>query len=127
MKKHSSPDDFWTVSIEELRVAVFCGIHPWEKEKPQKICVSVTLTARADKKHSGDTIKDVMNYQTIADAILKDWPKRPHTPLLETWAEDLVTLCFEDNRVQSASVKITKTAPYPEAKGVGVTLTRYRP
>lgn len=131
MTKNNFPqytDDMWRIFIRDLKVMLPCGVKAWEKGGPQEVLVTIEMWGRADEKFTPEKeLSDAIDYSRVADVILKEWPKRSHIPLLEQWAEELVALCFEDEKVTEVKVSLTKTAPYPEAAGgVGVSLFRRR-
>jgi dihydroneopterin aldolase len=68
---------------------------------------------------------EFLDYDPIRKAI-RAWPGRPHTPLLETLAEELVALCLADPRVQSCRVSVAKPDIFNEAAAAGVELFRTR-
>ena len=103
------------------------GVYDAEKEAPQEIAINVSLTWEADKKHSSDQLGDVVDYDSlIVQPILKKWPLRAHTQLIEKLAEDAIELCFKDYRVMGAEVSITKTQAYSTGTNPVVSLRRHR-
>ncbi len=111
--------------IENARCRVRLGIHDHEKHGPQEILVSVRLsfpfTALRRIRHIDDTV----NYEPLRDFI-RSWAHRPHVPLIEDLLDELVTRCFDDERVEHVQATIRKTTIFEEVQeiGVGVESTR---
>jgi dihydroneopterin aldolase len=68
---------------------------------------------------------EFLDYDPVRQAI-RAWPGRPHTPLLETLAEELVALCLADPRVTACRVCIAKPDIFNEAAAAGVEIFRTR-
>lgn len=96
------------------------GLHPWElhPERPTRLCVNVEMFAWliGVKAHDKDLYID---YDPVRNSITK-WPERPHTPLLETLARELVEVCFENPLVDAIRISITKLDIFNEADGAGI-------
>src|SRR5215831_7166043 len=56
--------------FRDFRLSVSIGIHDFERKSPQTVVLNVDLVlAPADKPH-GDRIANVLNYDTVHDAIV---------------------------------------------------------
>src|SRR5450432_2629021 len=121
----STDKGYVRMMIRDLVTEVRLGLHPWERhpEKPQRIVVNVDMYAAPRKR--GGKKPSVVDYDPIR-AALKKWPRRKHTVFIETLLEELVTLCFRDDRVQACRVSILKPDIYNEAAGAGVEIFRVR-
>lgn len=115
------------IIVRGLKTNIMVGLHPWEThpERPTPVIVDVELFAQGEE--AGDSAATIIDYDPIRDLVTKQWPKRPHTPLLETWVEELVAFCFAMPRVDACRVSIVKPHIFPEADGVGVEVFRVRP
>ncbi|WP_293376009.1 dihydroneopterin aldolase [Phenylobacterium sp.] len=111
--------DYQAAILEDVEVSVRCGLHPWEQhpERPNRLLVSVELyTATVFDAESGHGYLD---YDRVRDEILR-WPKRGHTPLLETLLADLTDFVFEDPLVDAARISIRKPDIFNETRAAGV-------
>jgi dihydroneopterin aldolase len=106
------------VFLRDIVTEAQVGLHPWERhaERPTRLIVNVDMFGRPG---------EFLDYDRIREAI-RGWPLRPHTPLLETLAEELVALCLEDARVQSCRVSVAKPDIFNEAAAAGVEIVRRR-
>jgi dihydroneopterin aldolase len=121
----NSSKDHIRIMLKDVEVHAHVGLHPWEKhpERPTRLIINIDMYAHLKSKaHSADTIVD---YDLIRNA-LKKWPSRPHTPLLETLAEELMTLAFENQSVEACRISIVKPDIFAEAAGAGVEIYRTR-
>ncbi len=103
------------------------GLHPWEQhpERPTRLLVDVELYAFAPDWQAA-ALHDVVDYDRVRTR-LAAWRTRPHTPLLETLALELIVQCFEDARVDAVRVALTKPDIFNEAEGAGIEVFRLRP
>jgi dihydroneopterin aldolase len=118
--------DYIRVLIKDLKVETQVGLHKWEQhpERPTRLILNVEMFARLDKKPNHERA-NIVDYDYVRNAV-KKWPNRPHTPLLETLAEEVIGLCFENPRVEACRVSLVKPDIFNEADAVGVEIYRTR-
>jgi 7,8-dihydroneopterin aldolase/epimerase/oxygenase len=119
-----SHQDHLIVRLKNVVVETRCGIHPWEQhpERPNKLSIDISLFAGLE--HRRLAAFGFIDYDHIRD-FLRQFPDRPHTPLLETLLDEIVDKCFADDRVEACHVSITKLNIFNEAQpGVEVYRTR---
>ncbi len=107
------------VVLKDVQAEAQIGLHPWERhpERPARLLVNVEMFAHGAA---------FLDYDPVRQAI-RAWPARPHTDLLETLAEELVTVCFADARVEACRVSVAKPDVFNEAGAAGVEFYRLRP
>lgn len=111
-------DTIWTVKIERLETGLAVGIYDDERE-PQPVWVSVTLTGLAPAVPAG--IHDCIDYEPLCHWLAAEWPRSPHTPLLETRVNEVFEFAFGlDSRVQEVSVGLYKQRVSRHATAVGI-------
>lgn len=115
------------IMVRGLKTDINVGLHPWEMhhEHPTRVVVDVELYSQCDQL--GDSMDSIIDYDPIRALVANEWPKRPHTPFLETWVEELVAFCFSMPKVDACRVSIVKPHIFAEADGVGVEVFRVRP
>ena len=120
--------DYIRVVLHDVEVEAHVGLHPWERhpERPSRLLVTVEMFAHLGRDHAKGHAKPFIDYDRVRDG-LRGWSSRPHTPLLETLAEDVVVLCFGDSAVEACRVSIVKPDIFNEAAGAGVEIYRVRP
>ena len=117
---------YMRVVLEDVQTEARVGLHPWEQfeARPTRLLVSVEMFALHDGGE-GAMALPVIDYDPVRGTIAA-WRGRPHTPLLETLAEELVSACFDNPRVQACRVWVRKPDVFNEAASAGVEFYRIR-
>jgi dihydroneopterin aldolase len=122
----ASAADRYTVTVRGLVVMCSIGIRPEERDRPQRVRVSVELTAPEGAVYPGDNRRRLINYEKVVAAI-RAIAIAEHIDLCEGMAERIATACFADPRVGRVRVAVEKLDVFPDAEGVGAILERSRP
>lgn len=96
------------IVLRDIQTDVKIGIYDAEKLGAQTIHVDVDLWTAQNNPHA--TRADFLDYDRIIHVVRDVWPTRPHIELLETLVEELVSFALEDERVDAARVRISKSA-----------------
>lgn len=123
--KSPPPVQRYTVTVRNLVVMCSIGIRPEEQDRPQRVRVSVELSAAADAPYPGDNRRRVINYEKVVAAI-RAIAGAEHIDLCEGLAERIAAACFRDPRVAHVRVAVEKLDVFPDAEGVGAILERQR-
>ena len=120
--------DYIRVALNDVEVEAHVGLHPWERhpERPSRLLINVEMYAHLGRGPVGGHTKPVIDYDRVRNG-LRGWTSRPHTPLLETLAEEVVALCFGDPAVEACRVSVVKPDVFNDAAGAGVEIYRVRP
>lgn len=113
------------VFIRDMVLPCSIGVHRHERLGTQRIRVNLDLAVREDGAPLGDSLSNVVCYETVANGI-RAIVARGHVNLVETLAEDIAALCLEDIRILSARVRVEKLDVFTDAKSVGVEIERVR-
>lgn len=116
----------YIVVVRGLVVLCSIGIRRAERDRPQRVRISVELTATAEATYPGEDRRRVINYEHVIAAIRKI-AGSGHIDLCEGFAERICDACFEDPRVGHMRVSVEKLDVFPETEGVGAVLERARP
>lgn len=113
--------------VRDLVVQVRLGVHAHERvpDKPQRIIVNVEMFSDGTSHLEGAGLASVVDYDPIHATILS-WEGRPHVLLIETLLEELIALCFKDERVRACRASIVKPDIYDAAAAAGVEIYRVR-
>jgi dihydroneopterin aldolase len=122
----ASAPDRYSVTVRGLIVMCSIGIRPEERDRPQRVRVSVELTAPEGAVYPGDNRRRLINYEKVIAAI-RAIATAEHIDLCEGMAERIATACFADPRVGRVRVAVEKLDVFPDAEGVGAILERSRP
>ena len=117
-------DARYTVTVRGLVLMCSIGIRTGERQRKQRVRVSVDLTA-ADP-FPGEDRRRIINYEKIVAGI-REVASAGHIDLCEGFAERVCTACFADPRVAQVRVWVEKLDVFPDAEGVGAILERARP
>jgi dihydroneopterin aldolase len=113
------------VRVRGLVLMCSIGIRRAERERPQRVRISVELTATAEAGFPGDERRRVINYEHIVAAIRRI-AASGHIDLCEGFAERICDACFADPRVGYARIEVEKLDIFPDAEAVGAILERSR-
>ncbi len=113
------------VFVRELEINTFVGVHPHEKEAPQRVIVSIDLTVLEDGKVEDDHIDEVVCYEKLIDKV-KAIAASGHFNLIELLAERFAEAALGDPRVLGARVRIEKPEAFGDARSVGVEIERLK-
>lgn len=119
-------DERYTVVVRGLVLLCSIGIRRAERDRPQRVRVSVELTATAEAGFPGDDRRRVINYETVVAAI-RQIAGSGHIDLCEGFAARVCEACFADRRVARVRVEVEKLDIFADAEAVGAVLERNRP
>ena len=114
-----------TVFIKDFIIKEIIGIHEHEKIKKQKIKFNIVLDVNKSSVPDEKDIKSIVDYEKITNK-LESLTKSKKYNFLESLAEDSFKEIFEDERINSVTVKIEKPQAIKKAKSVGVEIFKTR-
>ena len=114
-----------TVFIKDFIIDEIIGIHEHEKIKKQKIKFNIVLDINQNTTPNEDNIKSIVDYEKIANK-LENLAKNKKYNFLESLVEDSFKEIFEDQRINSVTIKIEKPEAIKNAKSVGVEVFKTR-
>ena len=118
--------DRYTVIVRGLVLICSIGIRRAERERPQRVRISVELTATADASVPGEDRRRVINYEKVVAAI-RQIAQSGHIDLCEGLAARICDACLADPRVGHIRVEVEKLDIFGDAEAVGAILERARP
>lgn len=113
------------ISIVDLEVFYCVGLTDEERAKPQRLLITVDLDHDFSSASLSDRIERTINYQTVADKVLKFGSGRSWK-LIEKVTSNLVDTIMLEFRPQAVTVEVKKFS-IPQARYVSVILSRSRP
>tara|TARA_B100000989_G_scaffold174978_1_gene131198 strand:- start:1126 stop:1608 length:483 start_codon:yes stop_codon:yes gene_type:complete len=122
-KNNKKINKTYNIFIKDLKLKALIGIHDFEKDKKQRISINIELEVEENFKDLRDDINKVVSYEHIVNDI-KKLVELGHVGLLETLAEQISSICFNDERVLIAKIKIEKLDVFEESKSVGIEILR---
>jgi FolB domain-containing protein len=113
------------IIIRDLVARGIIGCNDWEREKPQEICINITLYADLHAAGESDELDDTVSYRTIAKKAMAH-AENAARKTVEALAADIARLCLEDPRVEKALVRVEKPGAARFSRSVGVEIERSR-
>jgi dihydroneopterin aldolase len=127
MKKATSlAPDRYTVVVRGLVLMCSIGIRRAERDRPQRVRVSVELTATAEAGFPDEDRRRVINYEKVVAAI-RQIAASGHIDLCEGFAARICDACFADARVGHIRAEVEKLDIFADAEAVGAIVERTRP
>lgn len=120
-----APEGRRWVYIKDLIGTCQLGIHRHEKGTRQRVRINLELSVIDTGPPPGDHIHQVVCYEDIANGV-RELLDGPHINLVETLAEKIASLCFEDERVSAVKVRVDKLDVFDDTESVGVAIERIR-
>jgi 7,8-dihydroneopterin aldolase/epimerase/oxygenase len=115
----------YAVHVRSLALSVSMGIYDAERATPQEVVISACIFLE-QKDSIRDSIDEVQDYDFIRNTA-QDLVRRGHFDLQETFCMALLDRCMAEPRVLGAVVRTEKSTVYPDAKGVGCTMSKRKP
>lgn len=115
----------YRIILKNMRVQARIGIHRHEKVAPQPICVSVSLTAPIERPRAVRSLADTVDYDPIREFV-SELARREHTALIEELLDDLVEVCFRNERVTHVVASIRKLEIFEDTEEAGVEISMSR-
>ena len=122
----AAPGAGYTVVVRGLVLMCSIGIRRAERDRPQRVRVSVELTATPEAVFPGEDRRRVINYEKVVAAI-RQIAASGHIDLCEGFAARVCEACFADPRVAHLRVEVEKLDIFPDAEAAGAILERNRP
>jgi FolB domain-containing protein len=113
------------ISLVDLEVFYTVGLTEEERAKPQRLLVTVDLDFDFSSASVSDRIEKTINYQTLADRLVKFGYGRTWK-LIEKVVANLADMILAEFRPQGVTVELKKFT-IPQARYVSVMVTRSRP
>ena len=114
-----------TVFIKDFIIEEIIGVHEHEKIKKQKIKFNIVLNVNQSSVPDEKDINTIVDYEKITNK-LENLTKSKKYNFLESLAEDSFKEIFEDNRINSVTIKIEKPEAIKNAESVGVEVFKTR-
>ena len=111
--------------VERLTLEIDIGVHRYEKRTTQPVVIDLELSIDPPAKEIDDNPENVVRYDDIVVA-LKDRLAAGHINLIETLADLIFDLCFADERVHAATVRIEKPKALEDADSTAIEIRRER-
>ena len=112
--------------IRDLVVNMLIGVHRHERDGRQRVRINVDLSLIDGSSIDDDRLASVVSYETLVHQI-RTMCNSGHINLVETLAERIARLCFDDWRGRGALVRVEKLDVFADTASVGVEIERFNP
>lgn len=123
--KTSKISKSWTILVNDFVFDCLIGVNPEELLAPQTVRLNlkchVNMSVPNDQNYHGQFVC----YDQLIRSITSLAQAR-HTHLVETLAEEIAHLCFEDSRIYKVWCRVEKLDVYSNVSSVGVEIERDR-
>lgn len=112
-----------TIFISELKVLTHLGVPAWERMKPQSVILDIEIGYNLTNACKSDAIADTIDYGAVVNRIRETLADQQFQ-LVESLAEHICQLIFNEFNAQSVKIKVTKPAILAGLKALGVIIQR---
>ena len=113
------------ITIVDLEVSWCVGVTDEERANPQRLLVTVDMSLDFSSASVSDRIEKTINYQAVAEGLLKFGEGRSWK-LLEKMAANIADWILDEFKPQGVMVEVKKFS-IPQARFVSVSLGKTRP
>ena len=113
------------VIIKNLLARGIIGIRDWERKRVQDILINITLHTDTRQAAKTDDINECADYSAISKKV-QAHAESVERFTVEALANDLATLCLQENNVLKVTVRVEKPGAVRFAESVGVEIERTR-
>lgn len=99
------------IRIKDLVVEAKHGVHPKEKQQPQRFIFNVELTLDSGRAGASDGLDDTLDYSQLRQTII-DTAQNNSFNLIERLAREVADQILRDKRVRKVVVSIDKPDVY---------------
>jgi len=110
--------------LKDLVVSAKHGVHPHEKQNPQRFNISVELTIDTSKSAQTDNISDTLNWSELRQNVIHTVEDNCFN-LIEKLASEIAKNILKNEAVQQVSVSVDKLDAFQSGvPGIKLTLSR---
>ena len=113
------------VSIKNLILKIYIGLHNFEKKKKQRVRFNIDITTDSNIKPDNNNLLSIVNYEDTIDKITSI-TKEKHHELLEDLAENIFNIIFKNKIVKKVSLKLEKLDIIKNTESVGIEVSKRR-
>ena len=110
-----------TIHIVDLRVRTIIGTHSFERKNKQELIINISLDYDAQKASRSDNLKDAIDYEHIAKAVIK-MVENARCLLLEKLAAKVMAKLKTYKGLQKVSLRIDKPQALGQASCISYTI-----
>ena len=113
------------VTVKNLILKIFIGLHDFEKKKKQRVRFNIDITTDSNIKPDNNNLLSIVNYEDTINKITSV-TKEKHHELLEDLAENIFDIIFKSKIVKKVSLKLEKLDIIKNTESVGIEVSKRR-
>ncbi len=113
------------ILIHDLAVDCVIGIHPWERQHPQRLFVDVEMAFDVTPAAHDDDFTQTVDYDAASQGVERI-AVEGQFQLIETLAERVASWLLATTPITAATVRVRKPQALNQAAWAGVEITRRR-
>jgi FolB domain-containing protein len=113
------------IFIKDLHIQARVGHLVHERHATQNILINIAVWTDVSKSIVSTDLADTVDYVVIQKEVIRLAAENEYV-LIETFANDILSACLADTRVEKAWVRLEKPHKFPESDAVGIELERAR-
>ena len=113
------------VTVKNLILKIFIGLHDFEKKKKQRVRFNIDITTDSNIKPDNNNLLSIVNYEDTINKITS-LTKAKHHELLEDLAENIFDIIFKSKIVKKVSLKLEKLDIIKNTESVGIEVSKRR-
>lgn len=111
------------IFIRDLRVEAIIGVHAWERQVKQLLCLNLEFSYDTEQAIAHDDVAFAIDYAAVIEQIIHFIHTHP-VHLIETLAHQVADLLMQAYPIQWLRLTLAKPAVLPQTKEVGVVVER---
>ena len=111
------------VFIQDLKVDAVIGVFEWEKQIQQPLHFDIEMQWDNRPAAQTDDLAYALDYAAVSESVIQ-FVKGHQFELLETLLEQLSQQLLHQFKMPSLTLRVEKPAVVPEARAVGIEITR---
>ena len=111
------------IFLNGMKVDTLIGVYDWERTRVQKLVLDLTI-GLPENGVRDDDIQHTIHYGKVCQRV-REALKQRDFQLLESLAEFIATLIFDEFQAAFVRVKIVKPGILPDVREVGIEIERY--
>ncbi|RDV28052.1 dihydroneopterin aldolase [Alteromonas aestuariivivens] len=113
------------IFITGLKIDTLIGVYDWERTRRTELEVDLTLEADLSKAMTSDDVADTIDYAAVAGHV-QAIAAQSSFELLEALGKAILDAVLTAFPVKGATLRIIKPGILPDAKQVGIQMSRAR-
>lgn len=117
-----------TISLNGLVIETYLGVFAWERQRPMKLVLDVSMSVQYEKGDPGDSddIREAVDYSKVAEDI-RALAMHQAFELIEALSNEISTrLMAKYSAIVALSLKVHKVSAVPECQSVSIERTYRR-